>query len=152
MRFWASSVTIPKPRGERATRMDREQLIAQIGKLVAERQRIDAELDRILGLVGKWSLSVAPRRGRPPGVRTTGRATAGARKPRATRKKRGLQKGSLAFRIVAAVQKNGKPMKAREVATALGEKRVPPVASTMHKLGRGGHLRRVGRGRYGAPR
>jgi hypothetical protein len=65
-------------------------------------------------------------------------------------RKRGLQKGSLGFRIVAVVQKTGKPMNAKSVSTAIGEKRVTHVSSTMNRLKATGYLRRVGRGRYRA--
>jgi hypothetical protein len=126
--------------------MDRERLLVELTKLVAERQRIDGELDRILALVGKWSPGLAPRRGRPPGARS---ATV-APKPRATRKKRGLSRGSLASRIVVAVQKSGRPMSAQEVSAAVGDRRVPAVSSTMNRLKATGYLKRVGRGRYRA--
>jgi hypothetical protein len=126
--------------------MDREHLIAEIGRLVAERQRIDSELDRILGVIGKWNLSLAPRPGRPPAAAPTGKTP----RSRKARRKRGLQKGSLAFRILAAVQKSVKAANARAVAAAIGEKRVPEVSRTMNRLKGSGYLKRVGRGRYRA--
>lgn len=126
--------------------MDRERLLWELTELVAQRQRIDGELDRILALVGKWSPRVAPRRGRPPGTRSE----ASAPRARRTRKKRGLTKGSFPFRIVAALQKIGKPSNAKTVSAAIRDKRVALVASTMSHLKATGYLKRVGRGRYRA--
>jgi hypothetical protein len=120
--------------------MDRERLIAVAGRvasLVAQREKIESELDALLGRArAKLSAvvkSLAPRRRR--GSPLKGR-------------KRGLQKGSLGFRIVAAVQKGGRPMNAKLVAVAIGEKRVTHVSSTMNRLKATGYLKRVGRGRY----
>jgi hypothetical protein len=119
--------------------MNREQTIVEIERLVAERRRINAELDQILG-------TVATRRGRPPGARSAPPAP----KRQATRKRRGLSKGSLAFRIHDVLKHSAKAMNAGAVAIAIGEKRVPVVSSTMNRLKTTGYLKRASRGRYSA--
>jgi hypothetical protein len=122
--------------------MDRERLIEVAGKVAAllvQRERIESELDSLLG---------GRSRGRVRGtVVSRVRVARGGASPLKGRK-RGLQKGSLGFRIVAVVQKGGKAMNAQAVASAIGEKRVTHVSSTMNRLKATGYLKRVGRGRY----
>jgi hypothetical protein len=122
--------------------MDRERLIAvaeRVASLVAQREKIESELDALLGNRGRAQQGPARASGR-------GRRGASPLKGR----KRGLQKGSLGFKIVAAVQKGGKAMNASAVASAIGEKRVTHVSSTMNRLKATGYLKRMGRGRYRA--
>jgi hypothetical protein len=121
--------------------MNREQAIAEIERLVAERRRIDAELDQILG-------GVLSRRGRPPGSKSA--TFAPRRTATATRKKRGLTKGSIGFKIVEVLKRGSAPLNARAVAAAIGDKRVPMVATTLYRLQRSGYLSRAGRGSYRA--
>jgi hypothetical protein len=127
--------------------MNRDQIIAEIGRLVVERQRIEAELAQTLGSVGK-------RRGRPPGSwskhQSVPSTSASALKSRASRKRRGLTKGSLGFKIVDVLKHSAKVMNAKAVAVAIGEKRVPMVATTLYRLQRTGYLKRAGRGKYRA--
>jgi hypothetical protein len=121
--------------------MERERLIevaSKVASLLTQRQKIEDELDRLLGSARR---AVAKRAVQ---VRVRVRRAVSALKGR----KRGLQKGSLGFRIVAAVQKTGKPMNAKSVSAAIGEKRVTHVSSTMNRLKATGYLKRVGRGRY----
>jgi hypothetical protein len=126
--------------------MDRERLIAvaeKVAALVAQRERIESELDALLGSgprarIGRPAKSVAKV------IAKSARRDASPLKGR----KRGLQKGSLGFRIVAAVQKSGRPMNAQLVSSAIGEKRVTHVSSTMNRLKATGYLKRVGRGKY----
>jgi len=122
--------------------MNRDQIIAEIERLITERQRIDTELEQILGGLGI-------RRGRPPGSRSAPQAKSTSVRPRRTsRKKRGLTKGSLGFKIVDVLTHSAKVMNAKAVAAAIGEKRLPMVATTLYRLQRTGYLKRASRGRY----